>query len=76
LIDLNQIKNKKNHIVLEVCVMSMTHIISILIGFHRAHTAGVPNLSLNMYPFGISIDEHVPLKFPMTKSLGKILKSY
>jgi len=56
--------------------MSMTHIISILIGFHTAHTAGVPNLSLNMYPFGISIDEHVPLKFPMTKSLGKILKSY
>jgi len=42
-------------------MMSMTHLISILVGFH------VPNLSLNMYPFSISIDEHVPLKFPMTK---------
>jgi len=53
--------------------MSMTHLISILIGFHIAYTAGVPNLSLNMYPFSISIDEHLRLKFPMTKSLSKIL---
>jgi len=29
--------------------MSMTHLISILIGFYMAYTAGVPNLSLNMY---------------------------
>jgi len=43
--------------------MSMTHLISILIDFHIAYTAGVPNLSLNVYPFSISIDEHVPLKF-------------
>jgi len=50
--------------------MSMTHLISILIGFHMAYTAGVPNLSLNMYPFSISIDEHIPLKFPMTQSLS------
>jgi len=56
--------------------MSMTHFISILIGFHIAYTAGVPNLSLNMNPFSISIDEHVPLKFPTAKSLSKILKSY
>jgi len=56
--------------------MSMTHLISILIGFHIAYTAGVPNLSPNMYPFGISIDEHGPLKFPVTKSLSKILKFY
>ena len=54
--------------------MSMTHLISILIGFHIAYAAGVLNLSLNMYPFSILIDEHVPLKFPMTKSLSKILK--
>jgi len=56
--------------------MSMTQLISILIGFHIAYIAGVPNLSLNMYPFSISVDEHVPLKFPMTKSLSKILKFY
>jgi len=34
--------------------MSMTHLISILIGFHIAYIAGVPNLSLNIYPFSIS----------------------
>jgi len=56
--------------------MSMTHLINILIGFHIAYTAGVPNLSLNVYPFGISTDEHVPLKFPITKSLSEILKFY
>ena len=56
--------------------MSMTHLISILIGFHIAYTAGVPNLFLNMYPFSISIDEYVPLKFPVRKSLSKILKLY
>jgi len=55
--------------------MSVTHLISILIGFHTACTAGVPNISLNMHPFNISI-EHVPLKFPMTKSLSKVLKFY
>jgi len=55
--------------------MSMTYLITILIGFHIAYTAGVPNLSLNMYPFSISIDEHVPLKFPMTESLSKIVNS-
>jgi len=54
---------------LELCVMSVTHVISILIGFHIAYTAKVPNLSLNVYPFSISIEEHVPLKFPMTKNL-------
>ena len=56
--------------------MSMTHLISIVIGFHITYTAGVPNLSLNMYPFSISIDKHAPLKFPMTKSLSKIAKLY
>jgi len=54
--------------------MSMTQLVSILIGFHIAYTARVPKLSLNMYPVGISIDEHVPLKFPMTKGLSKIIK--
>ena len=29
---------------------------------------GVPNLSLTMYPFGTSSDEHVPLKYLMTKT--------
>ena len=57
-------------------MMFMTHFISILIGFHIACTAGVPNLSLNTYPFNISVDEHVALKFRMTKSLSKILKFY
>jgi len=33
----------------------------------------VPNLSLTMYPFSISTDEHIPLKFVMTKKLGEIL---
>jgi len=56
--------------------MPMTHLISILIGFHIAYAAGVPNLSLNMYPFSILIGKHIPLKFPMTKSLSKILKFY
>jgi len=28
---------------------------------------GVPNLSLNMYTFSISTDEHVPLKVLMEK---------
>jgi len=57
-------------------MMSVTHLISIVIGFHIAYTAGVPNLSLNMYLFSIWIDEHGPLKFPMTISLSKILKFY
>ena len=35
---------------------------------------GVPKLSLAMYPFNISIDEHVPLKFLMKKRLKKITK--
>jgi len=37
---------------------------------------GVPKLSLAIYPFSISIDEHVPLKFLMTKRLRKITKIY
>jgi len=32
---------------------------------------GVPKLSLVMYHFSTSIDEHVPLKFIMTKSIKK-----
>ena len=67
-------KNQQNHVVLELCVMSVAHLVSILIGFHIGYTTRVPNLSLNMYPFSISIDEHVLIKFPMTKSLSKILK--
>jgi len=34
----------------------------------QSYKAGVPKLSLAMYPFSISIDEHVPLKFHMTKT--------
>jgi len=30
-------------------------------------SAGRPNLSLTMYPFSIPTDEHVTLKFLMTK---------
>jgi len=37
---------------------------------------GVPKLSLAMYPSSVSIDEHVPLKFLMTKKLRKIAKIY
>jgi len=37
---------------------------------------GVPKLSLAMYPFSTSIDEHVPLKLLMTKRLRKITKIY
>jgi len=37
---------------------------------------GVPLLTLAMYPFSISTDEPVPLKFLMTKRLRKITKIY
>jgi len=37
---------------------------------------GVIKLSLAMYPFSISTDEHVPLKFLMTKRLWKITRLY
>ena len=37
---------------------------------------GVIKLSLAMYPFSISIDEHVPLKFLMTKRLWKITRMH
>jgi len=37
---------------------------------------GTPNLSLAVYPFSISADEHVPLKFVMTKRLSKIKEIY
>ena len=74
--DLNQTSEIKKHVILELCVMPMTHFISILIGFHIACKAGVPNLSLNLYPFSILIDEDVPLKFPVTKILSKMLKFY
>jgi len=37
---------------------------------------GFPKLFLAIYPFSISIDEHVPLKFLMTKRLRKITKLY
>jgi len=37
---------------------------------------GVIKLSLAMYPFSISIDEHVHLKFLMTKRLWKITRMY
>jgi len=39
------------------------------------HYTEVPNLSLTMYPFSISTDERVPLKFLMTKKLSEISKS-
>jgi len=47
------------------------------VSWPRAQTAtsGVPNLSLTMYPFSISIDERVPLKCLVTKRLRKIRKS-
>jgi len=35
-------------------------------------SSGVPNLFLTMYPFSISTDEHVPLKFFMAKRLSEI----
>jgi len=37
-------------------------------------STGVLNLSLTMYPFNISTDEHVLLKFLMKKGLSKITK--
>jgi len=39
-----------------------------------ALTTGVPKLSLAMHTFSISIDEHVPQKFLMTKTLRKTTK--
>jgi len=38
-------------------------------------SAGVPDLFLTMYPFSILTNEHVPLKFLITKRLNKITKS-
>jgi len=37
---------------------------------------GVIKLSLAMYSFSNSIDEHVPLKFLMAKRLWKITRMY
>jgi len=34
--------------------------------------SAVPKLSLAIYPFSISIDEHAPLEFLMMKRLRKI----
>ena len=42
----------------------------------QVYRTGVTNLSLTMYPFNISIDKHVPLKFLMTKRLSEIPKIY
>jgi len=36
--------------------------------FVRSRT-GIPQLSLAVYPFSISIDEHVPLKLLITKNV-------
>jgi len=41
---------------------------------HVVLDQGVPNVSLTMYPFSISTDEHVPLKSFMSKRLIKITK--
>jgi len=40
------------------------------------HRPGVPKLTKPMHPFSISIDEHVPLKYLMTKRLRKITGTY
>ena len=43
----------------------------------QRYKSGVPKLSLAIYPFSISIDDHVPLiKFLMTKRLMNITKIY
>jgi len=34
---------------------------------HTYPSSGVSNISVNMYPFNILTDEHVPLKFLTTK---------
>jgi len=50
---------------------SNTFIYSLLLLPRFRFRTGVPKLSLAMYPFSISIDEHVPVKFLTTKKLGK-----
>jgi len=42
---------------------------------NRYFNPGVPQLSLSMYPLGISIDEHVPLKLLIAKKVRKITKN-
>jgi len=37
----------------------------------RDSSAGVPKLYLTRYPISISVDEHVPMKFLVTKRLSK-----
>jgi len=44
--------------------------------FSTPYRTGVPNLSLTMYPFSIPTDEHVPLKFLMTKYFIMIIHRY
>jgi len=51
-----------------VCFSNTTLNFSI-ITFHRSSQP-----SSGMYPFSISTDEHVPLKFPMIKRPSKIKK--
>jgi len=45
-------------------------------GFRFRTGVNVIKLSLAMYPFSISINEHVLLKFLMTKRLWKITRMY
>jgi len=40
----------------------------------KLFSAGIPNISLTMYPFSISTDEQLPLKCLTTKRLSKITK--
>jgi len=51
-----------------------TFIYSMLLLPRFRFRTGFPKLSRGMYPFSISIDEHVPLKFLMAKTLRKITK--
>jgi len=54
--------------------MKKTVVKALLIKQTLSSKAGVPKLYLAMYPISISIDEHVPLKFLMTKWMRKITK--
>jgi len=56
--------------------MYFTFILHVYPQTNCCSNAGIPKLYLSMYPFGISIDEHVSLKLLITKRVRKIAKIF
>jgi len=56
----------KNTSQLHVTYLNRCTVFQIWRYLHWLSSAGVPKLTLAMYPFSVLIDKHVPLKFLMT----------